>query len=266
MCRSQTEILTGHSLINNIRTDIIRALVTVTVGNMWCTCVHSSVWLLSCDLARAHLVTGDDVHSSCFCIFKARDESASTSHWDFKSFCVLGVISATTHIQAILKKWRRVGKCAQAFFFTLYWQSIPTLTVLIFSRLHLRGGTDHLPAGVSLHHGDQRPAAGVGVRGQRHPHSAGHMGERWAGPALPQQHALPAQQPPDRRSGRERLGHLHLQSGQRHRLGQLCHGALWRTSVWWVNWKSGACRVSLHVSAVLGFYDLFWQCFIKTLN
>lgn len=116
--------------------------------------------------------------------------------------------------------------------FSSYGCCVPTLTVLLFSRLHLGGGAHHLPTVVSVHHGDQRPAAGVGMRGQWHPHSSRHMGKRWAGLGFPQQDSLPAQQPADRRGGRGRLGHLHLPSGQRHQLGQLCHGALRRASVW----------------------------------
>lgn len=102
-------------------------------------------------------------------------------------------------------------------------------------RLHLRSSSHHLPPSLSLHHGDQRPAFGVGVRRQWHPHPAGQMGERWAGPAFPQQHTLPAQQPADRRGGRERLRLLPVQSRQRHRLGQFCQSALRRASVWWVH-------------------------------
>lgn len=73
--KSHCEILTGHSVSNYMREDIIGELVTVAVD----TCgAHVSEFtvtsIIHSDLARTHLVTGDDVHNSCFCIFKGRDD------------------------------------------------------------------------------------------------------------------------------------------------------------------------------------------------
>jgi len=82
------------------------------------------------------------------------------------------------------KEMEMCGKSCRVF--------IHVLIVFIFSRLHVRSSSYHLSAGIPVHHGDQRPAVGVGVCGQWHPYSAGHMGKRWAGPAFPQQHTLSA--------------------------------------------------------------------------
>lgn len=80
-----TEVFTGHSLSNHIR----KEFVTVTVGTCGAHLEGSSAqWLLLSDLARTHLVTGDDVPSSGFCIFKGGDDSCC----DLNPFCILDVI------------------------------------------------------------------------------------------------------------------------------------------------------------------------------